>query len=226
MYGDVRASPKEINLFLVWLQCQGRVVSEATKLDTLVRMCSHPTSDFCKSLNYWVSSHTSNFSKNGQSDPDIRRWGWGWGARAHVQRCPTPPMTCGKQVLSDPQPTYQIWTQSAKPFLRYRSAVCTCARAEIPPPMTCVKHLVHDLQLTHQNWTQSAEPFLRYRSAVCTCATCRDTPSMTCVKHLVHGPHLTHQNWTQSAEPFLRYRSAVCTCARAEIPHPWLLHEL
>ena len=30
------------------------------------------------------------------------------GARAHVQRCPNPPMTCGKHVLSDLQPTYQI----------------------------------------------------------------------------------------------------------------------
>ena len=37
----------------------------------------------------------------------ILRYGDG-GARAHVQRCPTPPMTCGKHVLSDPQPTYQI----------------------------------------------------------------------------------------------------------------------
>ena len=27
-------------------------------------------------------------------------------ARAHVQRCPTPPMTCGKHLLSDPQPTF------------------------------------------------------------------------------------------------------------------------
>ena len=88
---------------------------------------------FCKSRNHWVSIHTSNFNKIGQSDPEIRRWGGG-GASAHVQRCPIPPMTCGKHVLSDPQPTYQIWTQSAKPILRYRSAVCTCARAEIPHP--------------------------------------------------------------------------------------------
>ena len=29
-------------------------------------------------------------------------------ARAHVQRCPTPPMTCGKHLLNDLQPTYQI----------------------------------------------------------------------------------------------------------------------
>ena len=63
----------------------------------------------------------------------ILRYGDG-RARAHVQRCPTPPKTGGKHVLSDPQLTYQIWTQSVKPFLRYRSAVCTCARAETPHP--------------------------------------------------------------------------------------------
>ena len=106
MFGDQRASPKEISLFLVWLQCQGCAVSEIAKLEPHVRMYSHPTSDFCKSRNYWVSNHTSNFSKICQSDPEIRRWEG--GARAHVKRCPTPPMTCGKHVLSDPQPTYQI----------------------------------------------------------------------------------------------------------------------
>ena len=139
MFGDERASLKEISLFLVWLQCQGWAISEITKLETHVRMCSDPTSDFCKSRNHWVSIHTSNFSKIGQSDPEIRRWGGGavqvrTCRDAHVQRWLIPPMTCGKHVLSDPQPTYQIWTQSAKPILRYRSAVCTCARAEIPHP--------------------------------------------------------------------------------------------
>ena len=46
MLGDERASEKEINLFFVRLQCQGSAVSETTKLETHVRMCSHPTSDF------------------------------------------------------------------------------------------------------------------------------------------------------------------------------------
>ena len=45
-----------------------------------------------------------------------------------------PPMACEKHIGNDPQLTHQILTQSAKPFLRYRSAVCTCARAEIPHP--------------------------------------------------------------------------------------------
>ena len=38
MFGDERASPKEISLFLVWLQCQGWAVSEIAKLETHVRM--------------------------------------------------------------------------------------------------------------------------------------------------------------------------------------------
>ena len=37
MFGDERASAKEISLFLVWLVCQGSAVSETTKLDTHVR---------------------------------------------------------------------------------------------------------------------------------------------------------------------------------------------
>ena len=32
-------------VFFVWLQCQGSAVSKTTKLETHVRMCSHPTSD-------------------------------------------------------------------------------------------------------------------------------------------------------------------------------------
>ena len=90
MFGDERASPKQISLFLVCLQCQGWAVSKTTKLETHVRMCSHPTSDFCKSRN----CHTSNFSKIGQSDREIRRWGGGERIRAHVQRC---------------HPTHDLW---------------------------------------------------------------------------------------------------------------------
>ena len=62
MFGDERASAKEISLFLVWLQCRRSAVFETTKLETHVRMYSDPTSDSCKSRNSWISSHTSNFS--------------------------------------------------------------------------------------------------------------------------------------------------------------------
>ena len=45
MLGDERLSAKEISLFFVRLQCQGSAVSKTAKLETHVRMCSHPTSD-------------------------------------------------------------------------------------------------------------------------------------------------------------------------------------
>ena len=134
MYGDERARAKEISLFLLWLQCQGYAVFETTKLETHVRMCSHPTSDFCRSRNYWVSSHTSNFSSIGQLDPEIRRWG-GEGARAHVQRCPTPPMTYGKHVLSVPPPTHisnlNTIGQTVPEIKKHGVHVRTCR--DIPP---------------------------------------------------------------------------------------------
>ena len=57
---------KRYTCFLVRLQGQGSAVSETTKLETYVRMCSHPTSNFCKPRNIWVSSHASNFSTIGQ----------------------------------------------------------------------------------------------------------------------------------------------------------------
>ena len=81
MFGDERASGKEINLFLMRLQGQGSAVSETTKLETHVRMCSHSTSDFCKPYHYWISSPTSNFSTIGQSVLEIQRWG------VHVRTC-------------------------------------------------------------------------------------------------------------------------------------------
>ena len=47
MFGDEGASAKEINLFFcVTSKSQGSAVSETTKLETHVRMCSHPTSEF------------------------------------------------------------------------------------------------------------------------------------------------------------------------------------
>ena len=105
MFGDERASAKEISLFL----CDFNIASGLSGFrdnetgDARANVQSHHLRLFI-SRNYWVSSHISNFSPVGQSDPEIRRW----GARAHVQRFPTSPMTCGRHLLSDPQPTYQI----------------------------------------------------------------------------------------------------------------------
>ena len=63
--------------------------------DLYVRTCSYPTSDFCTFRNYWVSSHTSNFSKIGQSDPKIQRWGGGGGC------------ACARAEM--PHPTHDLW---------------------------------------------------------------------------------------------------------------------
>ena len=145
MFGDEQASAKEISLFLfVRLQCQGSAASETTKPETHMQS---PHLRLFISRNYWVSSHTSNFSTVGRSDPEIRRL----GARAHVQRCPTPPMTCGKHPLSDP-PTHIPNLNTigrAVPEIKKRGVhVRTCRDT---PPMTCDKHLVHDPELAHQN---------------------------------------------------------------------------
>ena len=100
MFGDERASAKEINLFLMRLQGQGSAVSETTKLETHVRMCSHSTSDFCKPHHYWVSSPTSNFSTIGLSVLEIRRWG------VHVRTCRGAQlMTCVKHLSNDSKAT-------------------------------------------------------------------------------------------------------------------------
>ena len=174
MFGDERASPKEISLFLVRLQCQDWAVSEITKPETHVRMCSQPNSDFCKSRNYWVSNHTSNFSQIGQSDPEIRRWGGGGCtcARADARTCrdaPPHPWLVESTYLVTPThiPNLNTIGQADPEIQKCGLHVRTCRDT---PPMTCVKHLVHDPQLTHENWTQSAKPIRRYRSAVCTCA--------------------------------------------------------
>ena len=146
-------------------------VSEITKLETHVRMCSHPTFDFCKSRIYWVSCHTSNFSTIGQSDPEIRRWGRGGGCTC-ARTCrdaPPHPWLVESTYLVTPNhiPNLNTIGQTVPEIQKRGVHVRTCRDT---PPMTCVKHLVHESQLTHQNWTQSAKPFLRYRSAVCTCA--------------------------------------------------------
>ena len=104
MFGDERASAKEISLFLVWLQCQGSAVSETTKLDTPRANVVTPPQTL---VNLVTIGSLATHQILAQLATRILRYGNG-GARAHVQRCPTPPMTCGKHVLSDLQPTYQI----------------------------------------------------------------------------------------------------------------------
>ena len=170
MFGDEWASPKEISLFLVWLQCQGWAVSEIAKLETHVRMHSHPTSDFCKSRKAIGSLITHQILAKLVNR--ILRYGGGRGV--HVRTCRDAPSHLSlveSTYLHLVTPTHKLKLnpigQADPQIQKCGLHVRTCRDT---PPMTCVKHLVHDPQLTHQNWTQSAEPFLRYRSAVCTCA--------------------------------------------------------
>ena len=103
MFGDERASAKEISLFFCVTSMSGLSGFRDNETGGARANVQSTHLRLFLSRNYWVSSHTSNFSTVGQSDPEIRRL----GARAHVQS-PTPPTTCGKHLLSDPQLTYQI----------------------------------------------------------------------------------------------------------------------
>ena len=89
----------------------------------------HPTHDLWEASSPWPPTHTPKLNSIGRAIPEIQKRG------LHVRTCrDTPSMTCGKHLVHDSHLTHQNWTQSAEPFLRYRSAVCTCARAEIPHP--------------------------------------------------------------------------------------------
>ena len=98
-------------------------------------------------------------------------------ARAHVQRYP--PMNCVKHLVHDPQLTHQNWTKSAKPFLRYRSAVCTCARAEIPNPWLVENTLVMTRNTHTPNLNTIGRALCEIEKRGVHVRTCRDTPSVT-----------------------------------------------
>ena len=83
MFGDERASAKEITFFCVTSMSGLSGFRDNETGDARANVQSPHLRHFI-SRNYWVSSHTSNFSTVGQSDPEIQRL----GARAHVQRCP------------------------------------------------------------------------------------------------------------------------------------------
>ena len=81
--------------------------------------------DYCISCNLWVPKCIPNFNEIGPTVTKKQQAEHLWKRGAHVRTCRcTPSMTCGRHLVNDPQPTYQIWTQSAKSFQRYRSAVC------------------------------------------------------------------------------------------------------
>ena len=164
---------------------------------------------FCKSRNHWVSIHTSNFNKIGQSDPEIRRWG---GVQVRMCRdAPFHPWLVESTYLVTPNPHTKF--EHNRPSRSWDTEVRS-ARAHVQ------RYPTHDLCEAPSSWPPTDTPKLNpigravpeIQKRGLHVRTFRDTPSMTCVKHLVHDPQLTYQNWTQSAEPFLRYRSAVCTC--------------
>ena len=153
MFGDERASAKEINLLLVRLQRQGSAVFETTKLETHVRMCSHPNSDFCKHQHYRISSQTSNFITIGQSVLEI------WKRGVHVRTCGcTPPMTCGKH-FGNGHPTYtpnlNTIGQAVPEIQKCGVHVCTCR--DTPLVITACT-TTNGTPIAYQISTQSAQP--------------------------------------------------------------------
>ena len=87
----------------------------------------------CVKPSSWPPIHTPKLNPIGQTVPEIQK------RRLHVRTCrDTPPMTCVKHLVHELQPTHQNWAQSTEPFLRYRNAVCTRARAETPHPWLVV----------------------------------------------------------------------------------------
>ena len=92
---------REISQFFVRLQCQGSAVSETTKLETHVRLCSHPTSYFL----YLVTiGSLATHQILAQLVNRILRYGDG----VHVRTCrDIPPMTCDKHLVHDPELAHQ-----------------------------------------------------------------------------------------------------------------------
>ena len=138
-----------------------RAVPEIWKRGAHVRTCRYTAECRCtppmtcgKHLGIGTQPIHQNLNTIGQAVPKIQKHG------VLMRTCrDTPLMICGKHIVHGPQPTHQIWTQSAKPFLRYRSAVCTCARAdEGTPPMPFVKCIANGHPTTYQISTHSAHP--------------------------------------------------------------------
>ena len=62
-------------------------------------------------------------------------------ARAHVHSDTT--WACWSHITNWSLATCQISAQSVQPFSRYRSGVCTCARAIVTPSLMCGSHLTN-----------------------------------------------------------------------------------
>ena len=148
----------------------------------------HPTHDLWKAPCWLPPTQTPNFNTIGQAIPEMQKRG------VHVRTCrDIPPMTCGKHIVHGPQPTHQIRTQSVKPFLRYRSAVCTCARAdEGTLPMPFVKCIANGHPSTYQISTQSAEPLPSYSNISFLCHPSGGTRHVLLLQFTCNGTNLIH----------------------------------
>ena len=92
MFGDERVSAKETGKFVFGVaSMSGLSGFRDNETGDARANVQSPHPDSCKSRNYWVSSHTSNFSTIGHSDPETRRWGF----------------TCARAEM--PHPTPDLW---------------------------------------------------------------------------------------------------------------------
>ena len=92
MFGDERASAKEIGKFVFGVASMSGLSGfrDNETADARANVQSPHLRLFYIS-NYWVCSHTSNFSTIGHSDPETRRWG----------------CTCARAEM--PHPTPDLW---------------------------------------------------------------------------------------------------------------------
>ena len=210
MFGDDRASAKEISLFFCAASGTGlAAVSETTKLETYVRMCTvqsphlrllQTSSLLGLKPNQILAQSVNRFLRYGdgvctcaRAHP-IDRHGYRLPRRCgHGYRLPRRCAPLRDRLMRFIQAISWVVgciKRTAAGSLTTHLISAQCAQwfprygkgvrtCGCNPPMTCVKHLGNDSKPTHQIWTQSAKPFLRYRNAVCTSTTCRDTPPVT-----------------------------------------------
>ena len=104
MFGDERASAKEIGKFVFGV---ASMFQRFPRQRNWRRTCECAVTPPPTLVNLVTLGSPATHQILAQLATRILRCG-DEGARAHVQRCPTPPLTCGKHLLSDAQPTYQL----------------------------------------------------------------------------------------------------------------------
>ena len=103
MLGDERGSAKEISLFFYVASVPGLSGFLDNETGHARANSGHPTSDSCHLV---TIGSLATHQILAQLATRILRYGG--GVHGRTCRDPTPPMTCGKHLLNDLQPTYQI----------------------------------------------------------------------------------------------------------------------